>query len=1458
MSVLANLKIRSKLLVAMLPLALMAIGAVVYSSIESKKIDTWYTNLIDNYVKTFQSLTAARGNTMRFRLLVYQLVAEENPDQRQELDGELDRVQTDYRAFLADALKQNSGHANQIKTAEAVFDRAASSARPVRAAALAGNREKAMNIMRSGVDADLQKARLAMSDLVDEMQKSANLESEELSSRTHRAILITWIVIVLGLVASFVIAVYIVQVEVVRVVSSFRHRILDVAEGRLDKPIANLNRTNEIGEMSRALHVLQVAAREQHTQGWIKTEVATTVARLQSAEDFAAFSTILLSRISETWDLLYGAFYLADETHMRFTRVGTFATDNATEPREIALGEALVGQAALERRTLRIVSSAEKPLQVFAGMGTVTPACVLFVPLINQDVALGVIELAPSAPVSERQQALLDALLPRVALNTKILATTLEAKKLLKQTQEQGAERARLSHQMQLLLESTGQGIYGIDLQGNCTFLNRAMAELIGARVEEVLGQNMHALVHHHRFDGSLYPVEECPIYRAFDKGESCCVDDEVMWRRDGTPIPVEYSSFPILEEGKVAGAVITVIDITERNRAEEKLRASEQLFRSIFENAQIGVSFFDINQQTISPNLALQKMLGYTEKELGRLEKWDEISHPDERAAGAERYAELVEGKRDKNQWDQRLVRKDGTIATTSVRFSLLRDAVGRPQYVAALQEGITERKRLEADLVTAKEVAEAATKAKSDFLANMSHEIRTPMNAIIGMTHLALKTDLSRKQADYLTKVKSAAHALLGIINDILDFSKIEAGKLDMEKTGFRLEDVLDNLSSIVSQKAQDKNLEFLIRAQHDIPPNLIGDPLRLGQILINLVNNAVKFTERGEVLVTVALEERLADRVKVRFSVRDSGIGMTPEQSAGLFQAFAQADSSTTRKYGGTGLGLSISKRLAEMMGGAIWAESEAGIGSTFHFTAWFGIGSEEKGKHFIPDLAGIRVLVVDDNPQAREILTDALRVFALRAESVSSGEDAVREIASADSQDPYRLVLMDWHMPGMDGLEASRTVKHDHRLQHIPKIVMVTAFGREDIRTQAEEIGIEGFLLKPVNSSLLYDTLVDLFGVGGFEDQRSRAKKDDTPVYDATGIRVLLVEDNEMNQQVATELLESAGAVVTVANHGGEAVKILTGGSQAPLFDVVFMDLQMPEMDGFTAAKLLRRDPRLQNFPIIAMTAHALVEERQRCLDAGMNDHVSKPIDPDVLFSTLIRWAKPKPRPGVEPKATPIDTRTTPAKTADDVILPEILGVNLADGLRRLAGNRRLYRDLLGQFVAKEGSAAARIAAALESGDFKLAERIAHTVKGIAGNLGITEVQSEAQKLEKAIREGKDSVAALLGAFATVLGAQAHAVDQALRESTSAPPEETRPSAFNGEAAAAAIARLKSLLDASDGDAEEAFRNVRDVIAGVVDKTNLDSLSASISEFNFAAALVKLDGIAEQCYTKRRLA
>jgi two-component system, sensor histidine kinase and response regulator len=1021
------------------------------------------------------------------------------------------------------------------------------------------------------------------------------------------------------------------------------------------------------------------------------------------------------------------------------------------------------------------------------------------------------------------------------------------------------------------------------------------------------------------------------------------------------------------------------------RQPAKRGLRSNEELFRSIFENAQIGISVFSIDRHEHYSNRAMSEMLGYSEEELSHLEKWDEITHPEDRASCAERYTALLQGKREKDAYEQRFIARDGTIVFANGRFTLLRDAEGKPEYVVALTEDISERKaaenlvrkrdeelrrgnflaetaleltkagywhvpldgtgwynsssrrvsvfgdvpapenryrlddmfahaeeadeaagkaarkafeaaldgaapydtvfaykrptdkriawvhalghvlkdadgkptdmygvsqditefkRLEMELSAAKQIAEAATKAKSDFLANMSHEIRTPMNAILGMTHLALKTDVTPKQRDYLTKTKAAAQSLLGIINDILDFSKIEAGKLDMEKTDFHLEEVLANVSSMVCQKAHDKNLEFLIASPHDLPPDLVGDPLRFGQILINLVSNAVKFTQKGEIVLTIALIEKVLDRVNLKFSVRDTGVGMTPQQSARLFQAFSQADSSTTREYGGTGLGLSISKRLIEMMGGNIWVESVYGSGSTFHFTAWFGIGSTEtKRRLLIPDIAGIRVLVVDDNQQARDILTDFLKGLALRVKSVSSGEDAIRELAAADEQDPYRLVMVDWQMPGMNGLQASQIIKRGNRLKHIPKLVMVTAFGRDDLYAQAGEPGIDAYLLKPVTPSTLYDTLVDLFGVADRRPGVPQITKSAATPHDATGIRILLVEDNEMNQQVATELLESAGAAVTIANHGGEAVSILTKNEQPPPFDIVFMDLQMPEMDGYTATRLIRAHPATRELPIIAMTAHALVEERQRCLEAGMNEHVGKPIDPDALFATLLRWAKPRMPSSAAPRK--------PATPCADVLLPEIDGVDLAGGLARVNGNKQLYRDLLMQFAARQSGVDSQIMAAVHDGDNALVERIAHTVKGVAGNIGLVPVFTAAGTLEHAAREQDPAVPALVEEFTMALCRQIHDIRWALRDviyDHDAAAE--GPRVGNPRAIAAALAQLRALLESSDVEALDAFLALERVMPTSCDRLRLNALRASVDEFDFEGALARLDHIAKE--------
>ncbi|HMF99899.1 MAG TPA: response regulator, partial [Gemmatimonadaceae bacterium] len=563
-----------------------------------------------------------------------------------------------------------------------------------------------------------------------------------------------------------------------------------------------------------------------------------------------------------------------------------------------------------------------------------------------------------------------------------------------------------------------------------------------------------------------------------------------------------------------------------------------------------------------------------------------------------------------------------DGRVVWIHSLGHVVKDANGKPTDIYGVTQDITEFKRLETELRLAMQKADDATKAKSAFLANMSHEIRTPMNAIIGLSHLALKTPLNPKQRDYVSKVHKAGASLLSIINDILDFSKIEADKLDIESIDFQLDEVISTVTTLTAQKAHDKGLEFLIHVAPAIPEQLLGDPLRLGQILTNFVNNAIKFTERGEIRLNIDLLERSGEKVQLKFSVRDTGIGMTPEQAAKLFQPFSQADMSTTRKHGGTGLGLSISRKLAELMGGLIWLESEPGVGSTFNFTIWLEVSSTTGSGKIIPEeLSRLRVLIVDDNAVAREILQEPLSAVASRVDTVASGKEALAAIKENDPAEPYDIVFMDWRMPGMDGLETSRHIKSNETLQHQPAIVLVTAFGREEVREEAERLQLDGFLVKPVTKSTIVDTLVNVFA---HEGEAASVTTEAEQAMRLRGARILLTEDNDINQQIAIELLEGTGATVTVANNGREAVEILSNGPQPPQFDVVLMDLQMPEMDGYQATAKLRSDARFASLPIIAMTAHATIEERQRCLASGMNDHISKPIDPSALFETVGRY------------------------------------------------------------------------------------------------------------------------------------------------------------------------------------------------------------------------------------------
>ena len=762
----------------------------------------------------------------------------------------------------------------------------------------------------------------------------------------------------------------------------------------------------------------------------------------------------------------------------------------------------------------------------------------------------------------------------------------------------------------------------------------------------------------------------------------------------------------------------------------------------------------------------------------------------------------------------------------------------LGMAKNVGAQLGRVIERKQAADELAVARKAADDANAAKGSFLANMSHELRTPMNAVIGLSDLCLRTDMSSKQRDYLQKIHASAGSLLGLINDILDFSKIEAGKLDMEAVPFELDEVLDNLATIVAVKTHEKGLELLFLREPDVPGSLVGDPLRIGQILINLANNAVKFTETGEIFIRVALAERLGDKVTLEFSVSDTGIGMTEEQQGRLFQSFSQADASTSRKYGGTGLGLAITKQLVELMDGQVWVESEPDKGSTFSFRVLLGLGSTKPGNVPQPDadLEGMRVLVVDDNAHAREVLTTYLQTWSFDVSEASKGDEALQALRGA--RKPYDLVLMDYLMPGMNGLEATTAIKRDPDLEKKPRVILVTALSQDDYEGEPGVEQLDHAVSKPVNPSLLFNVIMEAFGREAGPDlrrRRSTSEVDPALLRPAQGAHVLLVEDNEINQQVASELLEQARFFVDIANNGKEALEML----EAATYDAVLMDIQMPIMDGFEATKRLRADERFAKLPVLAMTANATVEDRARTAEAGMNAHISKPIDPKELFGALVEWIEAGQR-----DLPPLPDDGAPA-TLDEGGLPQSLpGIDVMAGVQRVGGKPKLLRKLLLEFHADHAGDVEMLRSALGDADVETAQRLAHTIKGVAATVGAEALQQAAAALESALKAGDvrgcpELVTALEEAMLPVMGGLASLAGSGAGEARAPSSEPADPARI-----AALIVEVATMLDEMDPDAEDRVNELALMIRGQADARLLKLLVRQTAGFEFEEAQATL--------------
>ena len=1007
---------------------------------------------------------------------------------------------------------------------------------------------------------------------------------------------------------------------------------------------------------------------------------------------------------------------------------------------------------------------------------------------------------------------------------------------------------ARASRRVELLLDNAGEGIVGLDRHGRIVFTNHALRALLGYEAGELEGEYMHGKLHYARADGSPMPESECHMMPGLQNSQ--IVEDDVLWRRDGTPLSIAYTASPVQDDPDGLAVVVVVRDITARKRAERRLKSAEQRLVAAAEAAGLGLWEYRPGQgaRDVSVNEQLPRLLGHAPEQLragtgpwaplreGR-KTLEVLLNPEDVPVIADRLMAMLRAREDyTDRVEFRMRCADGRWRWfAAVGQVLERDADGRVLRMAGVQVDIERDKELTHRLEEAKLAAEAASRAKADFLANMSHEIRTPMNAIIGMTQLALNSDLDDRQRGYVSKSYEAAQSLLSIINDILDFSRIEAGHLQMESAEFDLDEVFEGLGSLIGLSAEEKGQELVFYRAPNVPRWLVGDAGRLRQVLVNLGSNAVKFTgDGGEIVVMVQLAAASDDIAELHFSVRDTGIGMSEEQQQKLFQAFTQADATITRRYGGTGLGLAISRNLVGLMGGRIWCESEPGVGSTFHFTAQLVIAGEDGTALPGADVDSPKVLLVEDSATTRMLVSSMLANLDCEVDSVDSGEAALEKLVA--SERPYDVVVMDWKMPGLDGIATVRAMLEDERIADVPAVVLATAYAEEDAREAADDLPIEIFLQKPVTPSSLFDAIVQSLGAHVVSAGGSKARN--PGASGIAGARLLLVEDNDINREVAQEYLGGEGVEVLVAENGKEALAVL----EREAVDGVLMDCQMPVMDGYEATRKLREQERFADLPVIAMTAEVMAGDRERALEAGMNEHVGKPIDFDELAAVLRRWVVPASRNAAPPP------RPVPSKAAG---LPLMPGIDRDAALANAGGDEalalRLLRRLRDDYADYESS----FRAAQQADDAAAAQRSAHTLKSVAGTLGAGDLETAAGALEGTLKDGaepdavEEALAAALAALAVVLESlKALDGEQDEGGGNADGANFSSPDAPDAEALARSIEELEGLLANDDTGALECFAALREGLAARYGEKGVKRLAVAVNGYEFGEARKRL--------------